>query len=165
MVTKTRTSSRDHAETSVNRRLSLLRTLVGAAAVTLAVAFLVAALLEGSRPGSVASLTTIVRIVGACLCALAGVLRLSLHDLTGHRDSTILGVALLLVGGVLLPSSVLTTLLTSPSSSLEPFVRLIDSLLLLALLAIYVDRRGQFARTPKDVLLTVGPLLVLGGAV
>jgi len=159
-----RASGRERAGIGVDRRISILRTLVGAAALILAVTFVVAALLEGSRPGTVATLTTIVRIVGASLCALAGVLRLSLHDLTGHRDSTILGVALLLVGSVLLPSSVLTTLLTSPTSSLEPFVRLIETLILLALLAIYVDRRGQFARTPKEVLLSIGPLLVLGGA-
>lgn len=159
-----RTGGRGRGSARVDLRLSVLRVLVGAAALTLAVVVMVTAVLEGARPGSVGTLTTIVRVVGASLCALAGLLRLSLHDLTGHRDSTILGVGLLLVGAVLLPSSVLTTLLTTPASGLEPVVRLIETVTLLVLMAIYVDRRGQLARSPKDVLLLIGPVLILTGA-
>ena len=145
-------------------RLACLRLLVGAAGLTLAIAVVTVAVHASADPRTLRTLTTIVRIVSACLCVLAGVLRLSLHDLTGHRDSTVLGVGLLLVGSTLLPSSVIVTLLASPASGLEPVVRTIETLILLLLLATYVDTGGHLSRPAKDVLLVVGPAIILGGA-
>ena len=145
-------------------RLACLRLLVAAAGLTLAIAVATVAVHASAAPGTLTALTTTVRIVSACLCVLAGILRLSLHDLTGHRDSTVLGVGLLLVGGTLLPSSVIVTLLASPASGLEPVVRTIETLILLLLLATYVDRGGHLSRPAKDVLLVVGPAIILGGA-
>ena len=150
------------------RRLDLrrgaLRLLAGSAGLTLVLAVVTVAVQATSDPSALPMLTTIVRIVSACLCVLAGVLRLSLHDLTGDRDSTVLGVGLLLVGGTLLPSSVILSLLASSISGIEPVVRTIETLILLALLAAFVDHRGQLSRSPKEVLRVVGPAVILGGA-
>ncbi len=146
-------------------RSSLIGGLLAAAALTLVVVLATAATVEFSRPGALTTLTAIIRVVGASLCMLAGALRLSLHDLTGDRDGAVLGVALLLVGAVLLPSSVVATMLTGSPSYVEPSVRLVESLLLLGLLMIYVDRRGRLVRPPRQMLMVVAPVLAVGGLV
>lgn len=137
--------------------------LLAVLALTLVVVLATASIMEFSRPDAVGTLTAVVRVVGASLCLLAGALRLSLHHLTGDRDSAVLGICLLLVGAVLVPSTVLASTLAPHANLLEPFVRLAESLAMLGLLRATIDAQGHLHRTPRKTLLVLLPSVAFAG--